>query len=383
MSNDCYSILGVPKNASQEEIKKAYKKLAIKYHPDKNPGNKDAEEKFKEATAAYDILKDPNKRAEYDRYGSSASSGHYGQGYGQGYNSGSYGGGFDSSEGVDISELFRSMFGGRSSPFGFDSAEVQNGQDLRSDLEISLEEAFSGTKANLKFKTLITCDNCNGSGSDGSVKPVACPVCNGRGSVRSQHGFVTIEKTCSTCQGEGRVIANPCKKCSGSGRIKGERNLEIDIPPGVDTGSRVRATGKGEAGFKGAPSGDLYVFITVRPHNLFRRSGSDIYISAPISMPKAALGGEIKVPSIDGSVQSVKIPSGTQGGSQFRIRSKGMPILHSRSRGDMIVEVPVETPVSLSQKQIELLEEFEKATNEKANNPKAFDFWEKMKKIFG
>ncbi|MDR0553039.1 MAG: molecular chaperone DnaJ [Holosporales bacterium] len=377
MNSDYYSVLGVSKNSSQEEIKKAYKKLAIKYHPDKNPGNKEAEEKFKEATAAYDVLKDPQKRAEYDRYGSGASG--YQQSSGSGGQSGYSHESFGFAEEFDIAGIFERMFRD-SSPFS--TSGPQRGQDLQYSLEISLEEAFRGTKANLKFRTLVLCDNCNGFGSEGGCKPTVCPACSGRGSVRSQHGFITIDRVCDTCHGEGKIISNPCRKCSGSGRARGEKNLEIDIPPGVDTGSKVRATGKGEAGFKGGSAGDLYVLITVKSNGLFRRSGNDLYVSAPISMFKAAIGCEISVPSIDGVMQAVKIPSGTQSGSQFRVRSKGMPILNSRGRGDMIVEVPVETPVSLSKRQIELLEEFEKETDNKANNPNAFAFWERMKRIF-
>jgi molecular chaperone DnaJ len=378
-NEDYYSILGVSKNASAEEIKKAYRKLAIKYHPDKNPGNKEYEEKFKEATSAYDVLKDPQKKATYDRYGHEQ--------YRQQSSSSSYGGGGTSSGfGFDFSDIFEEMFGGA---FGQGTrgktaaSQKQPGSDIRYNLELSLEQAFSGEKINLKFTTLVICDKCHGNGSEMGSKPTACPTCGGRGSVRYQQGFMTIEQTCSTCNGEGSINSNPCKKCTGSGRVKGEKNLEVVIPAGVDNDSRVRIAGEGEAGFKGASPGDLYVFVSVKHHKIFRRSGSDIYITVPVSIGKAALGGEISVPSIDGVLQTVKIPSGTQTGHQFRIRNKGMSVIQSKNKGDMIVEVSVETPVSLSKKQKELLEEFESAHDEKSNTPETFSFLKKIKEFLG
>ena len=374
MSADYYSILGVSRTASADEIKKAYRKLALKYHPDKNPGNTEAEQKFKEINAAYDTLKDPDKRAAYDRYGESYQQG-----------SGSHG--FDFSGGFggfsNFSDIFEEMFGGGMG--ASDSrrrAAQQPGSDIRYDVSISLEEAFHGTKVKVNFNTFIICDRCNGNGSEGGAKPTACPTCGGRGSMRYQQGFMTIERTCSTCGGSGSIISNPCTKCSGSGRIKGVKNLEVSIPAGVDNGSRVRIAGEGEAGFKGAPVGDLYIFVNVKQHPIFKRSDSDIYVMANVSMIDAALGCEIEVPSIDGSKQIIKIPKGTQTGSQFRIKNYGMSMIKSRNRGDMIVDVVVETPVSLSKKQKELLEEFAKTSGKETNSPKSFDFMEKIKKFF-
>lgn len=371
---DYYSILGISKNATEDEIKKAYRKLAVKYHPDKNPGNKEAEEKFREATSAYEVLKDQNKRAAYDRYGKEGDS------YSQ--NSGGFrSNGFDFSEGFSsFSDIFEEMFGGAAMRGrGGTSSHQQPGSDIRYNLDMSLEEAFGGIKTNLKFTTFIKCDRCHGNGSEENSKPAVCPTCSGRGSVRYQQGFMTIERTCTTCGGSGSILANPCKKCSGSGRIKGEKNLEINIPAGVETGSKVRIPGEGEAGFKGAPSGDLYVFINIKNHNIFKRLDSDLYVNVPINICIATLGGEIEVPSMDGTVQKIKIPHGTQTGHQFRIRGKGMPILRSNNSGDIIVEIFVETPISLSRKQKDLLKEFLEDKEEKTNNPKTFDFMKKIK----
>lgn len=376
---DFYEVLGVARNASQDEIKKAYRKLAVKHHPDKNPGDKEAEEKFKEATAAYEILKDEQKRAAYDRYGNEAFNGGFGGDHRQGFS------GFDGFESgfSDFSSIFEEMFGG-----GFNSSQrrgaaVHPGSDIRYNIEISLEEAFRGVKTSVRFSTLVKCDSCNGTGSEGSSKPTPCPTCGGRGSVRFQQGFITIEKTCQTCGGTGTIISNPCKKCYGSGRVKGEKNLEISVPAGIDTGSKIRIQGEGEAGFKGAPNGDLYIFVSVKPHKVFIRKGNDIYCSVPISMVTAALGGEIEVPSIDGEINKVKIPHGTQSGHQFRLKSKGMPeIRYASRRGDMIVEISVETPVSLSKRQKEILEEFEKEKNDEKNSPKVSEFLKKIKDLF-
>lgn len=369
---DYYSILGVSKNATDAEIKKAYRKLAVKYHPDKNQGNKEAEEKFKEINTAYETLKDPNKRAAYDRYGQEGPS--------YGAHGGFNANGFEFSEGFsNFSDIFEEMFGGAMGRGRGRASQKQPGADIRYDLDISLEEAFSGVKTNLKFTTFIQCDRCHGSGSEGNTRPTVCPTCAGKGSVRQQQGFMIIERTCATCGGTGSILSDPCKKCSGSGRVRGEKNLEINIPAGVDSGSKVRISGEGEAGFKGAPSGDLYIFINVRHHNIFKRSDSDLHITVPINICVAALGGEVDVPSIDGSTQKIKIPHGTQTGHQFRVRSKGMSMIRSNNRGDMIVEVFVETPVSLSTKQKDLLKEFMKAKEEKVNNPKNFDFMTKIK----
>ena len=374
---DYYSILGVSKTVTPDELKKAYRKLAVKHHPDKNQGDKAAEEKFKEISEAYEVLKDDQKRAAYDRYGSDAFSGGGGNA-GGGYQ-GSGAGGFDFSDNFSsFSDIFEEMFGGgRSSRGG--RAQSQPGSDIRYDMAISLEDAYHGVKSNVRFTTLIICPSCSGTGSEGNKKPSPCPTCGGRGSVRYQQGFITIEKTCPTCGGSGSVLSDPCKKCSGSGRIKGEKNLEINIPAGVDSGSKIRINGEGEAGFKGAPSGDLYVFIDVLPHKIFTRRGNDIYCTATISMVMASLGGEIQVPDLDGQLCFIKVPHGTQSGSQFRLKGRGIPYIRTSKKGDIIVEISVETPVSLSKKQKEILEQFSVEKDDKTNSPKSFEFFKKLK----
>ncbi|MDR3031172.1 MAG: molecular chaperone DnaJ [Holosporales bacterium] len=374
---DYYSVLGVKNNASQEEIKKAYRKLAVKYHPDKNQGDKSAEEKFKEINEAYDTLKDDQKRAAYDRYGSSAF-----QNGGSGSQGGFEAGGFDfSSNFSSFSDIFEEMFGSNFS--GRSGNRSQPGSDIRYDMNVSLEEAYNGTRKNVKFTTFIKCDSCQGTGSAGNNKPSACPICHGRGSVRYRQGFVTIERTCQTCGGSGTVLSDPCGKCSGSGRLKGEKNLDVNIPAGVDTGSKIRLAGCGEAGFKGAMGGDLYIFVNVLSHKIFSRRDSDLYCTAYIPMATAALGGEIQVPNLDGNMNVIKIPQGTQSGSQFRIKGKGMPVLNFSKFGDLIVEVFVETPVSLSKKQKEILEQFSNEKDDQANSPKTSEFFKKLKEWFG
>jgi molecular chaperone DnaJ len=377
MSKDYYSILGVSKDVSADELKKAYRKLAVKYHPDKNQGNKEAEEKFKEINEAYDVLKDDQKRAAYDRYGSDAFQG----GGAGGYGSSGFSGGFNFTDNFSsFADIFEEMFGGG---FSGDSSgrrtQSQPGSDIRYDISISLEDAHHGLKSNIKFVTLIRCESCRGTGSEGNKKPTPCGTCGGRGSVRYQQSFITIEKTCQTCGGAGTVLSDPCKKCSGSGRVKGEKNLEVNIPAGVSSGSKIRIIGEGEAGFKGAPAGNLYVFVNVLQHKIFQRRDNDIYCVVPISMTTAALGGEIKVPDLDGNDCIIKIQHGTQSGAQFRIRDKGIPFVNSHKKGDLIIEVMVETPVSLSKKQKEILEQFANEKDDKTNNPKSFEFFKKLK----
>jgi molecular chaperone DnaJ len=371
---DYYATLGVSKNASPDDIKKAYRKMAVKYHPDKNRGNKEAEEKFKEINEAYDILKDDQKRAAYDRYGSEQFQGGGGAGSG----------GFDFTSGFSsFSEIFEEMlgggFGGGGRSKGAGKQQSHPGSDIRYDISISLEEAYRGTKSNVRFSTLVMCEACSGTGSEGNKKPSPCPTCGGRGSVRYQQGFVIFEKTCHTCLGAGTILSDPCKRCQGSGRVKGEKNLEVNIPAGVATGNKIKISGEGEAGFKGAQPGDLYVFINVLSHKIFRRDNNNLSCKVPISMMTATLGGEIHVPDLDGNSSTIKIPSGTQSGTEFVIRGKGMPILNSSRKGDMTIEVSVETPTSLSKRQKELLEEFANEKDEKANNPKTSDFFRKLK----
>lgn len=376
MSKDYYSILGVNRNATQDEIKKAYRKLAVQYHPDKNPGNKQAEEKFKEINEAYDVLKDEQKKAAYDHYGSDAFQSGFGGSQG-------FSGGFDFRNNFSgFSDIFEDIFTGFTGGGYSNRPQSQPGSDIRYDISISLEDAYHGKKTNIKFMTLVKCDSCNGTGSEGHKAPSPCPTCGGRGNVRYNQGFITIERPCSTCGGSGSILSDPCKKCSGSGRIKGEKNLEITIPAGVSTGSKIRIIGEGEAGFKGAPAGNLYIFINVLSHKIFIRNDNDLVCKVPISMVKAALGGEIEVPDLDGVNCNIKIPHGTQSGAQFRLKGKGMPSVNSSRKGDIIVEVSVETPVSLSSKQKEILEQFANEKDEKTNSPNSFEFFKKLKNLF-
>lgn len=377
MAKDYYAILHVKRDASEDEIKKAYRKLAMKYHPDKNPGDKKAEEKFREATQAYDILRDAQKRAAYDRYGEAAfeqqqAGGHSGfGGFQEGFGFG----------GSSFADIIDEMFGG-----GFNNARSaqaqQSGADVRYNMDISLEEAFRGKTANIKFATLVGCVSCKGSGGESGSKPTNCSACHGRGKVRSQQGFFTIERTCATCGGMGQVITNPCRPCNGSGRVRKEKNLEVKIPAGVEEGTRIRVTKEGEAGLRGAPSGDLYVFLNVKQHPLFKRNGADIVCKVPIQMVTATLGGEIEVPTIDGTKASVKIPNGTQHGQQFRLKGKGMSILRATGRGDMIIEAKIEIPVNLTKSQKALLEEFADLGKNEKNSPESSGFFAKVKDFF-
>ncbi len=369
MARDFYEILGVKQDAKDDEIKKAYRKFAMKFHPDKNPGDKKAEEKFREATEAYEVLLDSQKRAAYDRYGHAAFQQQQQGGGGGGQH------GFGGSFADIIDEMFGNSFhgGGNAS---------QTGADVRYNLDISLEEAYRGKSAKIKFTTLVCCTNCKGSGGEAGSRPTNCTACYGRGKTRYQQGFFTIERTCATCGGAGQIIAKPCRPCNGSGRVRKEKNLEVKIPAGVDEGTRIRVTHEGEAGMRGAPSGDLYVFLNIKPHNLFKRQGADILCKVPIQMVTAAIGGEIEVPTIDGNQATVKIPSGTQAGQQFRLKGKGMSVLRMTGRGDMIIEAKVETPVSLSKKQRELLEEFAQLGNGEKNSPESQGFFAKVKDFF-
>jgi molecular chaperone DnaJ len=345
---DYYTTLGVAKNANADDLKKAYRKLAMKYHPDRNPGDKQAETRFKEVNEAYDILKDDQKRAAYDRFGHAA--------FEQGGAGGPGGmGGFDFSAASDLGDIFDQMFG-----MGRRSQRPRTGADLRAGVEIDLAEAFSGTKVNLRVPSRVKCEACEGTGSQDKGRAAdTCPTCQGAGKVRVQQGFFLIERTCLTCGGQGRVIRNPCRVCQGSGTVHRERNLSVAIPAGVEDGTRIRLAGEGEAGGPGAQNGDLYVHVSIRPHEFFQRDQANILMRVPLRMTQAALGDEIEVPVIDGSRAKVKIPPGTQTGDQFRLRGKGFSVLRSAARGDMFIQVAVETPQNLTPRQRELLEAFE------------------------
>jgi molecular chaperone DnaJ len=373
MSKDYYKILGVTKTASQDELKTAYRKLAMKYHPDKNHGNKEAEAKFKEISSAYDVLKDEQKRATYDRFGADAASQTGGRNAGGQYSSTS---GF----GPDMNDIFGDIFGdlmsgrrskGRSAP--------TQGSDLRYNIEITLEEAFTGIEKNINFITNVKCSTCNGNGSKTSKNTSNCNVCNGYGVVRMQQGFFAVEQTCSKCQGSGQVIKDPCIKCSGQGCVSENRKLSVNIPAGVQTGNKVRLPGEGEAGLRGAPNGDLYIFVTIKSHELYKVDGLNLHCHIPIKLVTAALGGEVDVPTIDGSKTKLKIPAGVQTGTQLTLRSKGMPQIRSSSAGDMYVHIFVETPRNLTKKQQELLEEFDVDTKQD-NDDKSF--FNKMKNLW-
>jgi molecular chaperone DnaJ len=362
---DFYELLGVGRKADAEEMKKAYRKLAMQYHPDRNPGDKDAEKRFKEISEAYDVLRDEQKRAAYDQFGHAAFENGGGRGAAD----------FTSSFADVFDDLFGEFMGGRR------GGGASRGGDLRYNLEITLEDAYRGKSARIRVPGTIACTVCNGSGAAANTKPAACPTCAGHGRVRAQSGFFTIERTCPTCHGVGRVIENPCKGCGGAGRISKERTLAVEIPPGVDDGTRIRLAGEGEAGMRGGPAGDLYVFLAVKPHQLFRRDGMHLQCRVPIAMTTAALGGNIEVPILDGSSAKIQVPAGTQSGRQFRLKGKGMPALNGGGRGDMIVQANVETPVNLTKRQKELLQEFELGGND-STSPEATGFFAKIKEMF-
>lgn len=386
MADDYYSILGVAKNASEDELKKAYRKLAMQYHPDKNHGNAEAEKKFKAINEAYDVLKDPQKRAAYDRFGHEA----FANG-GMGNAGGGGAGGFSGFHAGSFSDIFEDLFseftGGRRGGNGGGQAQsgAARGSDLRYNLDITLEEAFKGQQRTIKVTTSGTCESCHGSGAEKGSSPETCGTCHGRGAVRAQQGFFTVERPCHTCQGTGKVIKNPCRPCAGSGRVRKEKTLNVSIPAGVEEGTRIRLAGEGEAGFRGGPAGDLYIFLSVKPHRIFKRDGANILCYVPLRVTTAALGGHIEVPTIDGGRVKVTIPEGTQSGHQFRLKGKGMSVLKSQARGDMYIEVHIETPVHLSKKQKELLKEFDEAGGNKASPEtesffaKVKEFWEELK----
>ena len=368
---DYYDVLGVNKSADKEEIKKAYRKLALKHHPDKNKGDKSSEEKFKEASEAYHVLSDEKRKANYDQFGHAAFQGAGGQG---GFSN------FDFSS--SFSDIFEDVFGdfgfGRQSRGG---RSRNRGNDLRYDISINLNDAFIGTEKKVNYTTYKKCKTCSGSGAKPGSKPSACSYCGGQGRVRSSQGFFTIQQTCPECGGEGQKITNPCGNCNGMGKQQSNENVAVKIPQGVDDGTRIRLAGKGEAGSKGGSNGDLYLFISVEPHNIFKRSEENLYYELPISFTDAALGSTVELPSIDGKKTKIKIPSGTQSGKQLRLKGKGMPVLKRNIYGDLYIRIITEVPTSLTKRQKELLIEF-KTLEDTKSNPLIKSFFEKAKKFW-
>ncbi len=373
---DYYEVLGVIKSASSEEIKKAYRKLALKHHPDKNKNDKSAEAKFKEASEAYHVLSDKKRRSNYDQFGHAAFEGAGGRG---GFSNFDFSGAFSDIFGSDIFDDFFEGFSGtrgrrrRSADF--------RGADLRYDLSISLEDAYNGKKQEINFSSSEKCGRCNGYGSEPGSKPVTCSVCGGQGSVRSSQGFFTIQQACPECSGSGEQISSPCEECRGIGKKQTKKKIFTSIPKGVDDGTRIRLSGKGEAGIKGGGNGDLYIFVSVRGHNIFKRSEENLFFEFPISLSDAALGTIVEVPTIDGGKAKVKIPAGTQNGKQFRLKGKGMPIMRNKDYGDLYIQAVTEVPVSLTKEQKNLLEKFKKLEDEKSN-PIMKDFFEKAKRFW-
>ncbi len=367
---DYYDTLGVSRDADEKELKSAFRKKAMKYHPDRNPDDAEAEAKFKEIGEAYEALKDPQKRAAYDRFGHAA------------FENGGAGGGGAGFGGGSMSDIFEDIFGDMMGGGGRRSSGGRSrGADMRYNMEISLEEAFEGKTAEIEIPTSITCDTCSGSGAKPGTSPSTCGTCGGVGQVRASQGFFSIQRTCPTCQGRGEVISDPCSPCSGSGRVQQEKTLEVKVPAGIEDGTRIRVAGEGEAGTRGGPQGDLYIFLSIRPHEFFQRDGADIYCRVPISMTTAALGGQFEVGTVDGTQTRVKVPEGTQNGKQFRLRGKGMPVMRSSQMGDMYIQVAIETPSNLSKKQRELLTEFEQLSSEE-NSPESTGFFSRMKGFF-
>src|ERR1700731_1922055 len=366
MAKRCfYEVLGVERSADEGELKSAFRKLAMKWHPDRNPGDKNCEARFKEINEAYEILKDPDKRAAYDRFGHAA------------FEHGGPGGpaGFGADFGAAFSDLFEGIFGMGS---GRARSGRERGADLRYNMEIRLEEAYSGKTAHVRIPASVTCESCSGSGAKAGTRPKACPTCGGQGRIRHAQGFFTLERTCPSCQGRGQVIDSPCPTCSGAGRVTRERMLSVNIPSGVEDGTRIRLAGEGEAGGRGGPAGDLYIFLSIGAHPFFQREGADLHCRVPVSMVTAAMGGDFEVPTIDGGKTRVKVPEGTQSGRRFRLSGKGMPVLRARQSGDMYVQVMVETPQNLTKKQRGLLAEFDKLSSS-STQPESTGFLGKVK----
>ena len=368
---DYYEVLGVNKSASADQIKSAYRKLAVKYHPDKNKGDKGAEEKFKEASEAYHVLSNSERKQNYDNFGHAAfENGGGGRG---GF------GNFDFSN--HFSDIFEDFFGEGFGGSRRTRRSSNRGSDLRYDLSISLEEAFSGKKQDIKFSTSEKCDTCSGSGSKPGHQAGACSMCGGHGQVRSSQGFFTVQQTCPQCAGAGEEITHPCSSCNGQGKNQASKRLSVNIPKGVDDGTRIRLSGKGEAGSKGGGNGDLYLFINVHSHDLFKRSDENLFFECPVSIADAALGTSIEIPTIDGGKAKIKIPAGTQNGKQFRLRGKGMPYMRGNDFGDLYVQVNTEVPISLNKEQKELLEKFREIENDKSN-PSIKKFFQKAKSFW-
>jgi molecular chaperone DnaJ len=367
---DYYEVLGLSRGASDQDIKSAFRRLAKDCHPDRNSGDKNAEQKFKELNEAYEVLKDPQKRSAYDHMGHTAFDGARG-GHG-------FGPDFATSMSDIFDDLFGEFMGGRRQR---QRSGRERGADLRCDIEIELSEAYAGKTAQLQVPTSVTCTACDGSGAKQGTRPTVCPTCSGHGKVRASQGFFTIERTCPGCQGRGEIISDPCGTCSGSGRVVQERTLSVVIPPGVENGHKLRLAGEGEAGVRGGPPGDLYIFLAIKPHDFFQRDGADIFCRVPISMTTAALGGQVDVPTIDGEMSRVRVPEGTETGKQFRLKGKGMPVLRSKLMGDMYIQVEVETPKNLTRRQRELLEAFERESN-KETSPHSAGFFAKVKEFF-
>ncbi|KUO65730.1 MAG: molecular chaperone DnaJ [Alphaproteobacteria bacterium BRH_c36] len=372
---DYYEVLSVGRGASDQDLKSAYRKLAKKYHPDANPGDADAEKNFKEVNEAYEALKDPQKRAAYDQFGHAAFEGGRGPG-----GPGGFGPDFASSMSDIFDDLFGEFMGGRRGGGGRRTGR-ERGSDLRYNMSITLDEAYSGKNAQIRVPTSVTCEKCTGTGAKPGSKPITCPTCSGAGKIRASQGFFTIERPCPTCQGRGETISDPCSSCGGAGRVTKERTLSVNIPAGVEDGTRIRLAGEGEAGMRGGQTGDLYIFLSIEPHSLFQRDGADIFCRVPISMTTAALGGQIEVPTVEGAISRVKIPEATQSGKQFRLKGKGMPVLRSKLTGDMYIQVEVETPTNLSKRQREILEEFQKLSDDDTS-PESQSFFDRMMGLF-
>ncbi|KRS19361.1 molecular chaperone DnaJ [Roseovarius indicus] len=374
---DYYEVLGLSKGASAEEIKKAYRTKAKELHPDRNKDNPNSEKAFKEAGEAYDVLKDPEKKAAYDRFGHAAFDGGMGGGGRPGGMGGAGQGDFASAFSDVFDDLFGDFMGGQR---GGGRQRASRGSDLRYNLRVTLEEAYTGLQKTINVPSSVTCDACDGSGAEGGAEPTSCPTCSGMGKVRAQQGFFTVERTCPTCSGLGQIIKNPCKSCHGHGRVERDRSLSVNIPAGVETGTRIRLAGEGEAGMRGGPAGDLYIFIEVSPHELFQREDKNLFCRVPVSVSTAALGGDIEVPTIDGGRSRVKIPEGSQTGRQMRLRNKGMPSLRGGAHGDMFIELAVETPVNLTSRQKEILREFAGLSED--NNPESKSFFSSVKSFW-